>query len=110
MTTIAAVIAVYALPQLFPDPQLAFYVLRGLLGCYFGVALFLGVRVSWPVAAVVCVFEGSSAVCGALYAAQATPQSIGLCDEGSGLQLTLLALTGVLAAVGHTIKSRGKHG
>lgn len=110
---LVAVLLTYTLPDLFPDPTLAFYIARGWLGCLFAVALWRGWRISWPVALAIVVFEGSSAVCGALFAAGAPPGTSGLCDSGSGLPLTLLGVAVALAAAvapridGTTKNSRG---
>jgi len=100
MPLLAAVLAV---------PSLAFYIGRGWLGCAFAFALWRGVRISGGVALAVCLFEASTSVCGSLFAAGAPEGTTSLCDTGTGLPLTLLGLTGVLAAVLPTIDGTRKN-
>lgn len=107
---LAAVVAAYTIPHAMPDPALAFYVGRGWLGVAFAWALWRGVRLSWPVAAVVALFEASTSVCGVLYAEGADAAFRGMCDAGSGLPVNLLGLTGAVLAAAHTIRQHSTGG
>lgn len=103
-------LATYLTPGFFPDPSLAFYVMRGCLGAEFAVALWLGVRISTPVLVVIAAFEASSAVCGSLFVF-VVPAREGLCDKGTGLPTTLLFLTGAVLAAVFTIRpNRNRRG
>ena len=96
-------LATYLGARYFPDPPLAFYVMRGCLGVAFAFALWRGVKLTTPLFVAVATFEASSAICGSLFAALA-PAREGLCDAGTGLPTTLLLLTGAAIAAVSTIR------
>ncbi len=108
---LVATLVVYLLPGLFPDPSWAQYVMRGILGVTFAWALWRGVRIPAAIAAVIAVFEGATTVCGSLYPVSLSAFEA-LCDKGTGLPLTLPALTGALVAAVVTIRpsNRAKQG
>ena len=114
LALLAATLTTYLTPGFFPDPALAQYVMRGWLGCLFVFGLLRGWRLSPAAAAVIAVWEASTAICGTLY--PVAPDAFeGLCDKGTGLPLTLPFLTGSLLALAVTIRpsnrnSRGKNG
>ncbi len=99
------VAAVYCLPRAFADPPLAQYIARGLLGCLYALALWLGFRVSGPTCACIVAWEGSTSACGLLYAGLADAFGA-MCDSGSGLPWTYPSLAVTLAA---TIIEGGRH-
>lgn len=100
------VAAVYCLPRAFPDPPLAQYIARGLLGCLGAWALWRGWRIGAATALCIAIWEGASALCGGLYIAYA-PAWEGLCDAGSGVPWTYPSLALTLAA---TIAEGRRHG
>lgn len=100
---LAAILAVYLAPHLTSNPPLAFYCARGLLGCLCLYGLWRGWRITLPAMLVAGAFEAGTSVCGALYCASASLAFGGLCDKGTGLPLTLPALTGAVVAALLTI-------
>jgi hypothetical protein len=98
-----ATLVTYLTPWLFPDPPLAFYVMRGWLGVCYVWAMWRGIRPSVPVLIMLGTFEASSAICGSMFAALA-PAREGLCDAGTGLPTYLLFLTGSAIAAVSTIR------
>jgi hypothetical protein len=101
---LVAVLITYLAPYFFPSPPLAFYVARGWLGVMFAVALWRRWWITAPAMLVAATFEGSTAVCGALYAGGPRLAFEGLCDKGTGLPLTLPVLTGAVLAALLTIR------
>jgi hypothetical protein len=92
----AAVAAVYCLPRAFADPPLAQYIARGILGCLYALALWLGLRISGATCACIVAWEGSTSLCGLLYS---HVEAFGaMCDSGSGLPWTYPSLAVTLAA------------
>lgn len=102
-----AVAAVYCLPRAFPDPALAQYIARGVLGCLYAVALWAGWRIGGTSCACIVAWEGATSACGLLYASE-TPAFGGLCDAGSGLPWTYPSLAVTLAAT--IIEGGRRHG
>ena len=98
LLTIAAALLTYATPYAFPDPALAFYVMRGVFGCGAAIALATGWRISWPSAGVVIILEGSTSICGLIFEPQSGPITRGMCDAGSGMPLSLPVLAVVVLA------------
>jgi len=101
------VAAVYCLPQWFPDPALAQYILRGWLGCLCAVALWRGWRITGLACVCIVAWEGATALCGSFFAGLA-PAVEGLCDKGTGLPITLPALAVTIMAV--IVGGRSKEG
>lgn len=96
---IAAAVATYMLPPVFPDPSLAFYIMHGWEGCLFVICLYRKVPITACGCVVLLLWESSGSVCGALYASE-SPDAFGaLCDKGTGLPLTLPLLAVSLIAM-----------
>jgi hypothetical protein len=110
---LVATLATYLLPAAFPDPSLAQYVMRGMLGVIMAFAIWRGVRITASVFAVIAIFEAATSVCGLLYSTF-TPAFEGMCDAGTGLPLTLpVCAFALLAAAGISAakkKHRGSYG
>jgi len=103
LLVLAAVLAVFNLHGLFPDPALAFYVMRGWLGCVGAAMLWRGWTISGPVAACWAWYEATASVCGVLYVA--APAAFGgQCDAGTGTPVNLLGLVGAALAAVATIR------
>lgn len=94
-----ATAAVYCIPAWLPNAPLAFYIGRGWLGCLFAWALYGGTRIGPLTLVSLLAWEGSSSLCGALYAHMASAAWGSLCDKGTGLPMTLPSLALTLAAV-----------
>ena len=94
---------------LFPHPPLAFYILRGWLGVWAAFGLWRGWRIPGPAFVVVALWEGSSAVCGSMYAGLLPAGVIKpLCDKGTGLPLMWPALAVTLLVCGHLLSKKGE--
>lgn len=106
MWLILCIVLAYATPGLFPDPALAFYIARGWLGCLTAYALWRGWRIPLPALAVALVWEGSSALCGVLFAKLLPLPATSMCDAGTGLPITWPALAVTLLVCGHLMTRR----